>query len=280
MKINKNNLEQKLHKKKENEKKEIKIQDIEMKEISNENLLNKNKEKHYINDIFIDKSNKIYNENNIIIYNTLFYAGKKYKIMTKSSKISETNEITYYCTLHRTIKNNQKFYDNNKKKKINLCDGKIIYNKNIDKFYLANNHSLKCEEFMKQKFENYKEINIEIDNYKNFRLGLIEFLKINPLISYKEFLKEALNMKKIISIFQIKNNTFSNLYYNWRKTSNLFTKFSVYSNKYTNNKEIYLRDYTLKNIYTQSGKKSIYHEHIIYISNYFIKKLRDSEHFI
>ena len=49
MKINKNNLDQKLHKKKENEKKEIKIQDIEMKEISNDNLPNENKEKHYIN---------------------------------------------------------------------------------------------------------------------------------------------------------------------------------------------------------------------------------------
>ena len=69
------------------------------------------------------------------------------------------------------------------------------------------------------------------------------------------------------------------MYYNWRKTSNLFTKFSVYSIKYTNNNEIYLRDYTLKNIYTQSGKKYIYHEHIIYISYYFIKKLRDSDHF-
>ena len=117
LKINKNNLEQKLHKKKENEKKEIKIQDIEMNEISNDNLPNENKDKHYINDIFIYKSNKIYNENNNIIYNTLFFAGKKYKIMAKSSKISETNEITYYCTLHRTIKNSQEYYDNNKKKK-------------------------------------------------------------------------------------------------------------------------------------------------------------------
>ena len=58
--INKNILEQKLYMKKENEKKEIKIQDIKMKEISNDNLPNENKEKHYINDIFIDKSNKIY----------------------------------------------------------------------------------------------------------------------------------------------------------------------------------------------------------------------------
>ena len=268
----KNKLEQDSQKKKEKI-----IQDIEMKEI---NIKNLKEEKYYINDLFIEKSNKIYDENNIIIYKTLIYAGKKFKIMTKTSNISETNEITYYCTLHRTIKNSQEFYDNNKKKKINLCDGKIIYNKNIDKFYLANNHSLKCDEFMKKKIENYKEINIEINNYKNFRLGLIEFLKINPLISYKDFLKEALKIyDKNNCTFQIKNNTFSNLYYNWRKTSNIFTKFSVYSNKYTNNNEIYLRDYTFKNIYTQSGKKSIYHEHIIYISNYFIKKLRDSEHY-
>ena len=35
----------------------------------------------------------------------------------------------------------------------------------------------------------------------------------------------------------------------------------------------------MKVIYSKSGKKLIYHEHIIFISNYFIKKLRVSEHF-
>ena len=48
--------------------------------------------------------------------------------------------------------------------------------------------------YEEKKIENYKEINIEIDNYKNFRLGLIEFLKINPLISYMDILKETLKI--------------------------------------------------------------------------------------
>ena len=128
--------------------------------------------------------------------------------MTKIDKIPETNDITYYCSLHRTIKNSNKFYENNKKKKISLCDGKIIYDKNLDKFYIATLHSVQCDEHFKQKFDNYKEINIEIDNYKNFRLGLIEFLKINPLISYNDFLKESLKIyEKNNCTFQIKNHT-------------------------------------------------------------------------
>lgn len=53
--------------------------------------------------------------------------------MTKSNKIPQTNNFNNYCNLHRTIKRTNQFYKNNKKKKISLCDGKIIYNKNLDK---------------------------------------------------------------------------------------------------------------------------------------------------
>ena len=79
--------------------------------------------------------------------------------------------------------------------------------------------------------------------------------------------------------FDIKSNTFSNIYYNWRKNSNSFNKFSIYEHTLTNNKMVFLRDYTYKTIYTKDGKSNINHEHIIYISNFYIKKLRESKHF-
>ena len=93
-------------------------------------------------------------------------------------------------------------------------------------------------------------------------------------------MKEAIKIyEKNNCTFEIKNYTFSNIYYNWRRESNIFTKYSVFTNQYTNNNEIFLRDYSLNTIYSKSGQNLIYHEHIIFISNYFIRKLRESEHF-
>ena len=37
--------------------------------------------------------------------------------------------------------------------------------------------------------------------------------------------------------FEIKENSFSNIYYNWGKLSNVHNKFAVFSYLYTNNNE-------------------------------------------
>ena len=47
----------------------------------------------------------------------------------------------------------------------------------------------------------------------------------------------------------------------------------------TNNNKPFLRDYTYKTIYTKDGNSIINHEHVIYISDFYIKKLRESPHF-
>ena len=63
-------------------------------------------------------------------------------------------------------------------------------------------------------------------------------------------MKEAIKIyEKNNCTFEIKNYTFSNIYYNWRRESNIFTKYSVFTNQYTNNNEIFLRDYSLNTIY-------------------------------
>ena len=133
---------------------------------------------------------------------------------------------------------------------------------------------------MKQKFDNYQSINLEISNYKNFRDNLIEFLKLNPIITYQDFIKEAQNIyDKNKCNFEVKKNTYSNIYYEWRKKSNVFSKFSIFDNKYTLNQKLYLRDYTFKGIYSKNGKNIIEHEHIIYVSDFYIKKMAESPHF-
>ena len=64
--------------------------------------------------------------------------------------VNETNEITYYCSLHHTKKYSTNFVKKNKMKKICLCNGKISHHKNKDKYYLVNLHSEKCDELFKK----------------------------------------------------------------------------------------------------------------------------------
>ena len=87
-------------------------------------------------------------------------------------------------------------------------------------YYLETEHSKFCEEHKKQKFENLADINIEVKNYKSFRKDLIEYLDFNPIIKYTDFKKKANKLYyKNKCNFEIKDNTFKNIYYNWRKNS-------------------------------------------------------------
>ena len=66
-------------------------------------------------------------------------------------------------------------------------------------------------------------------------------------------------------------NAFKNIYYNWRKITNLHSKFAISNWSKTLDEKEYLREYKYSLLYNNSGIFS--HEHIIHWSNYFIKKL-------
>ena len=238
-------------------------------------------EKILINDLFIEKENLVceFSKGNEC-YQYIIYGGKKFYLMTKKNDISKYNNLYYYCLNHRTTKNSEIYTSKNIKKKISICNAKILYEKNTKNYYFMKNHSDECLKKLIQKYENYKEINLEINNYQNFRKGLLDFLNTNPTISYHDFIKEGeiiYNQNKCS--FDIKTNTFSNIYYNWRKNSNSFNKFSIYDHTLTNNNKPFLRDYTYKTIYSKDGNSIINHEHVIYVSDFYIKKLRESKHF-
>jgi len=159
-----------------------------------------------------------------------------------------------------------------KKLKIRKCNSRLYYEKEKKEYYLETEHSKFCEDHKKQKFENLADINVEVKNYKSFRKDLIEYLDFNPIIKYTDFKIRANKLYyKNKCNFEIKDNTFKNIYYNWRKNSYFHTKFSVFKNPTTKNNQEYLRDYTYTLSYNKNGKKLIKHEHIIFCSNYFIK---------
>ena len=208
------------------------------------------------------------------------YADKKFIINYLRKTAEKYNNIYYYCPLHRTTKFSNTFRKNNTKKKVNLCNAKILYKKDTKEYFICNDHSTKCLELGKTNYDNKEDINCEINNYKKYKELLIDYLNKNPLIKYKDFRYIATKLYDESKCnFNVENYTFSNIYYTWRSKSNLFNKFSIFTNNKTTIGNIYLRDYTYKYIYNKTGKKLLIHEHAIFISDFFIKKLREVLHF-
>ena len=227
----------------------------------------------YINDLFIEKENliEIEDDKNIHVYRKLIYGGKKFYLMTSVKDLKKYKNAYYYCTNHRTSKFSE-IYEEKGKKRISICEGKILYEIKTKKYFFANDHSDKCKNIKKIEYENIQSINKEISNYKNFREELINYLNLNPVISFHDFAKEGQSIyDKNNCNFTVSKNTYSNIYYEWRKKSNSFNKFSIYNHKTTKNNKLFLRDYTYKILYGKTGKNTIEHEHIIYVSDFYIK---------
>lgn len=199
--------------------------------------------------------------------------------MTKNKVAEKQNDIIYYCNMHNTMIDSDEYNEKGKKKKIAKCNARIYYNKSENKYYLETDHSDYCQMKSNKSYTNLADINSEINNYKNFKDELINYLNINPVIKYGDFKEKAINLYyKNNCNFKILDNTFKNLYYNWRANTNLHTKFAIFNwNKTLDGKE-YLREYKFSLLYNNTGKKLFEHEHIIYCSNYFIKKLKEAIH--
>ena len=140
-------------------------------------------------------------------------------------------------------------------------------------------HSDFCNKLIKEEYENKANIDAEINNYKEFRKEIKEWLNKNPIVKYREFKKKAISLYyRCQCNFEIKDNTFKNIYYVWRKETPLYKKYSIFNFTKTQDNKEYLRDYNYTFLYDESGKKLFLHEHVIYCSDYFIKKLRLANH--
>ena len=131
-------------------------------------------------------------------------------------------------------------------------------------------HSQFCGKLNLPKYENYADIEGAISNYNQ---------NSHPIIKYTEFKNKAIKFYyKNKCNFIIKNNTFKNIYYNWRKNNTIFKKYSIFEYNKTLTGNNYLKDYQYNYLYNKSGKTQFLHEHAIFCSDYFIKKLRNAKH--
>ena len=167
---------------------------------------------------FFNKSNAIELDKNLIEekniigkieetnhwFNNIIYNGKKFNTMSNYNKLNNSTQISYFCTLHRTTKGNEKV-DPKGKNRISKCNARIVYIKAENKYYMDWDHSEYYQKLNFQLLENYSDINKEVKNYKSFRKYLNEFLNANPLVNYKTF-KEKANIiyNKIKCTFEIK----------------------------------------------------------------------------
>ena len=82
---------------------------------------------------------------------------------------SSKYKITINCLNHRTTKTSDKIDAKGNKKRINICDSRIHYNKNRDVYLFLQDHSKECDNLVKEIPTNFLEINKEISNYQEFR---------------------------------------------------------------------------------------------------------------
>ena len=144
-------------------------------EILKENIYIDFKDEKLIDKLFIAEYDLIGSKNtDKYCYQKIKYANKIF-YMTYSPKLAlQYSNIYYYCSNHRTTKFSTEYDSKGNKIRINICDGKIIYRKSIKNYYMINDHSEKCKQLGQIKYDNNLEINLAVNNYKEFRKELIK----------------------------------------------------------------------------------------------------------
>ena len=224
----------------------------------------------------LDNDNKELNEAFNLNY-SITWLGKKYFRMTRKKDLNRLNYIYYYCSNHRTMKNSKELNSKGNIKRVSYCNSRIVYDKQMKEFYTDVEHSSLCKNQKIPEYENLGDINEEIENYKEMKLALYKYLNSHPMVTCKKFIKKGYDIyNKNKCKFDVKNYTFKNIYYTWRKNSLSFTKYSAIQNSKTLENDSFLRDYTYITLYNASGKSQFEHEHMIFISNYFVNKISAS----
>ena len=87
----------------------------------------------------------------------------------------------------------------------------------------------------------------EIKKNKDFKQVIINYLNLNPLITYNNFCKEADKLKEEFKLEnEISKTFYTNTYYGWRNKSTLFKWTAIIDRNKAIHNKIYLRDFTMK----------------------------------
>lgn len=199
------------------------------------------------------------------------YGGKKYYPSTRLERLKNPNvtKILYYCNNHNLNTNNKKLKFNKQK-----CPGQLEYNRTNGKFYLIKKHNNLCDGLTTKEYDNAIEVETTILQYKQFKINMINFLNSHPLFTFKMFQKYVTEYLKLNPIdFTLKDNTLADIFYPWKRSSKIFSQFSIYDNNFTKDNQDYLRDVENILLYENNGKKMYWHSHIIWISPFFRRNI-------
>ena len=97
-----------------------------------------------------------------IFYRKIEFNGKQFNLVTKNKDIEGNRDLYYYCMNHRTTKTSNKIDTKGNKQRINLCNGKIRFNRTNKTYIFLEDHSKECNELIKESPTNILEINKEI----------------------------------------------------------------------------------------------------------------------
>lgn len=111
--------------------------------------------------------------------------------------------------------------------KVSKCYARVFYFKEREEYTIDWLHSDFCNKIIKEEYQNKADIEAEVNNYQEFRKNIKDWLDKFPLTKYREFKKKAISFYfKCQCNFEIKENTFKNIYYTWRKESPLYKKYA------------------------------------------------------
>lgn len=156
------------------------------------------------------------------------YGGKKYYVATHETYLIKktTNKIYYFCVNHILNTSNNKFLFKN-----NKCNGKNEYRRHNSNFYIIKEHNNICDKKDIKIYDNLANVEKTIVNYEEYKEELIDYLNNNPIKSYKNLKKKALDLfLKKDANFTLKKNTLSNIYYKWRANTKIFSWHSIFDN--------------------------------------------------
>ena len=71
----------------------------------------------------------------------MVFQDKKFYLITKNDDAKQYNNLYYYCNNHRTTKLSDQVDKNGNKTRINICDSKIKYEKDTNRYIFCQDHS-------------------------------------------------------------------------------------------------------------------------------------------
>ena len=126
-------------------------------------------------------------------YKKFNYLGKTYIQMTKNKEGKKNDYIIYYCNKQFTTIDSNKLSKEGNKLKVAKCFSRIYYFKEKEEYIMDWLHSDFCNKKINELYENKAEIEAEVNNYKEFRKEIKDWLEKNPIVKYSEFKKKAIS---------------------------------------------------------------------------------------